>query len=162
SPSAAPHSTGGGPGAASPALRRHWGRRRWWPARATALSQQLVEHAAFGDGEWSALRVADLAARIDAQAVVEGSGEVAGGDRVGGGVGAVRRAGAEDLPAADAAAREQRAEDVRPVVPPAVGVELRRATELAHHDYQRLVQHSPLVQVGEEGGDGAVGGRQEF
>ena len=67
----------------------------------------------------------------------------------------------DHLSAAHPGAREADGEDFRPVVAPGVAVDLRRASELAHGYHQSAVEHSPLMQVFEQGGVSQIEFRQE-
>ena len=97
-------------------------------------------------------------AAIDAEVVQDRRRQVGRRDRVVGHVAAVAGRRAVDLPAAHAAAGQQRGEGVRPVV--AAGLlrvralrelaELRRAAELADRDDQRRLQQAAVVQVFDE------------
>ena len=88
--------------------------------------------------------------RVDAQVVQDRRRQVGGRDRLVGDVAAVVVGRAVDLPAADAAAGQQRREGVRPVV--AAGLlrvgalrelaQLRRAAELADRDDERRLQQA--------------------
>ena len=59
--------------------------------------------------------------------------------------------GADDLAAADAAAGQGHAERPRIVVAAGVGVDARRAAELAHPDHQRPVEQAAFLQVAAPG-----------
>src|SRR5947209_7916669 len=72
---------------------------------------------------------------IDAETVIDGGGELRGGDRRLGGIGGAPVGTAEDLPAADAAAGEQDAVALGPMLAPGVAAgDARRAAELRGHD----------------------------
>ena len=62
--------------------------------------------------------------------------------------------------AADAAAGQNDAEAVGPMVPSGIAVYLGRAPEFSERYHQRRVQKSPDLQILNEGGEGPVGRRE--
>ena len=58
----------------------------------------------------------------------------------------------QDLSPGNPGPSEGEAEDVSPVVPPPLGIDLGRPSELANRDDQRFRQQSPLAQVVEQRG----------
>src|SRR5208337_4650529 len=106
--------------------------------------------------ERPALRTRQFGVEADAQAVVDGRGDLGGGDRaVLGGV-ADLVGGADDGAALDRAAGEQDGPAARVVVAAAGGVDLGGAAELAEGQDQGVLQQPALGQVLEQRRVGVV------
>src|SRR5437016_262235 len=97
---------------------------------------------------WSAGRVRNgVDAWIQAQVVIDGGENLAEGDGPVGGIFAQVIGGADGLAAAHAAAGEESAADLRPVIAAGTTVDTRCAAELAPDHHSHIVQHAALVQV---------------
>ena len=100
----------------------------------------------------------------DAHRLVDGGGDVLGGDGVFDRVGGVLITGPVDVAGGHAAAGEEGGVAVGPVVPAvAVGAgvrgdlaDLRGAAELSHGDDEGVFEQAPVVQVFNEGGEREV------
>ena len=94
--------------------------------------------------------------------MIDGRREIGGRGRIAGRIGGVLVGLAVDLAAANAAAGEQDGVALRPVFAAAVAArDLRRAAELGGHNDQRLVQPAGLLQIGHQGVERLVEGRNE-
>src|SRR5437899_2528988 len=98
-------------------------------------------------GEVGELRGGD----IDPQTLIERGEDVAEMNRPGARLLAPARRRAENLPAAQATARQQRTGNLRPMIAAATGVDPRRAAELAPDDHGNVVQQTPLVEILDQG-----------
>src|SRR5688572_498059 len=117
------------------------------------LLQDGVDELAFIQRERPAEPIANLRAWIDAEAMVNGGGEVGGGRGVGVGLGGVAVARAMDNAAANAAAGQDGSEDLEPVIAAVASragaaddrlTNARRAAHLAGPDDQRLIEHASV------------------
>ena len=97
---------------------------------ASGHAPKSAERLSVGEPVGAAFQVDQLRRRVEAEPPEEGRGEVRGRHRVAVGVGAELVAGAEDLAALNAPAREHRAEAERPVVAPGGRVDLGRPAKL--------------------------------
>src|SRR5262245_13875131 len=82
----------------------------------------------------------------DADGVVDGGGEVGGGDGAVVGSFGAAVGFADDASAADAAARHQGAVAVLPVIAAGLVIDARRPAELAHRHDQRPLQQAAVTQ----------------
>ena len=114
---------------------------------------------AVGEAVGPAGQVEDLGRGSRPNRQKQGRGEVGRGDGVAVGIGPDLVAGAVDGAASDAAAGEDRAVAVRPVVAAGLGVDLGRPAELAQRDHQRRFEQAAAGQVVDQGGEGPVGRR---
>src|SRR5262245_31517103 len=126
-----------------------------------ALRQDAADHFAKGKGEGAAEAVVDLGAGVEAEAVVDGGGQVAGSHGVGGGEGAMAVGGAPDGAGADAGAREESGIDPGPMVAAGAAVDLGSAPELTADDEERFIEEATCFEVAEQGGEAAIEGREK-
>ena len=89
--------------------------------------------------------------RVEAKPPEKGGGEIGRGDGIGVGVGTEFVARAEGDSSLDAAAGQNDAVAVGPVVAPGVGVDLGRPAELAHGDDQRFLEKPASAQIVDQG-----------
>src|ERR1043166_5260479 len=110
-----------------------------------SLLEQFEDRSAFGERDFFAVSANDVSARVDAEGVVDGGGEVGGMDGTAGRFGAVLIGSAEDSAATDAGAGEQHRPDAGPVIAAAAVVQVRGAAHLAGGDDQRGGEQAALV-----------------
>src|SRR5262249_10869298 len=121
----------------------------------------LDRFPAAADFHRPALAVRKARFGVDAQAVIDRGRHVLRSHRVVHRVGTLYVAGPEEGPAADPAPGKDYRIDVRPVLTAALRIHLRRATELAEPDHQRLVQQTALSEVFEQCCVAAILNRQD-
>ena len=100
--------------------------------------------------------------RVDAQQAVERGKHILHGVGLAAGTGALAVGGADHLSRAQAAAGQQRAAAVGPVVAAAFRTDARRPAELAPHEHRHIRIEAPLAQVGQQGGEGVIQRGQEL
>ena len=120
-------------------------------------TKDRLDGLAVGESIGPAGEVDHLPGGVEAESPEERGGEVGGGDGVGVGVGAQLVAGAEGDSATDAAAGQDHAVAVGPVVAPGAGVDLGRSAELAHGDDQGFVEQPAIGEIVDQGGKRPVG-----
>ena len=118
---------------------------------------EIHDGIAAGDHEGAALGVGDFRAWVDAHEVVDGGGDVVGGDGIFCGFAAGFVGRAVDEAAFHAAAGEEDGVALGPVVAGGAGVDFWGAAEFAHPDDEGFVEHAALFEVEEEGGEGLFG-----
>jgi hypothetical protein len=124
---------------------------------AGGVSDHRVDGVPFLQDEiWAVLAVVEDVVGGDVEEVVDGGGDVGGGVAAGGGVGALAVGGADDLADLGAAAGEEDRAGGAPVVAAAVFVDFGGTAELGEEDDERVVEEAALVEVVDEGGEGAV------
>src|SRR6266851_3910742 len=111
------------------------------------LRQQRLERFAHADDEGPALLVRYMFTGIDAQAMVDGCGDIGRADRVDGRIGRAAIGGAINLPTANSAPGHDDGITEGPVVAAGSLVYVWRAAHVAHPDNERLVQESTAVQI---------------
>src|SRR5262249_10704679 len=84
----------------------------------------------------------------------------AGADRLVFDIGRVGIGSAEYRAAPNARAGEQHSITEGPVISAGVGVDLRSAAHVAHHDYQSVLEQAADLEVLHEGAVGGIQGRQ--
>src|SRR5207248_3588214 len=109
--------------------------------------QQAGDRLAFGDLQRPAEVVADLGARIDAEALEDGGEQVADADGVLIDVHAVLTGRAVGDAALEGAAAEDDGPAPAPVIPAAVLVDPRRPAEFAHPQHACVLSHVALCQL---------------
>src|ERR1043165_9536396 len=121
-----------------------------------SLPQDSLDHRAMARGGRAVKTVAYFLCGVDAQAVVDRSGEVRWSGGQGGGFGGVPIARAPDAAALDSAAGENRSEDLAPVIAAVLAGASATDLALAHFwcaahlagpEDERIVEHAALVQV---------------
>src|SRR5438874_12857312 len=88
--------------------------------------------------------------------MINGVGEIGDGERVLVGFAAGGVGGAVNLPAFDAAASQDDAENFRIVVAPSGAVDLGSASKFGRDHDQGGIEHPALVKVADEGGESLV------
>src|SRR5947208_160901 len=113
--------------------------------------------SAFGDdGNWSALRVDPMRREVDAKVLEDRRGEVLRTHGTVFDIVAARVGAADDLAVLQAAAGEDHAHAIEPVIAAGVLRHDRTATELAHDQDQRVVELASLVEISDKLRDGAI------
>ena len=69
---------------------------------------------------------------------------------------------AEDTPTTDPTAHQQRRRHRRPMIPPAIFVDLRRPTKLPPHHDDHVVEHPPLLEIEDQPREPGVEDRQHL
>ena len=131
--------------------------RGYWLAPQDDLTALLTKDvinrsAAVGDGMWPAAVVENRQVGIDSQALIDGGADVRRADRFVFHKGRLSVGSPIDRAAPNAGPREKHRVTIRPVVASGIAVDLGRSAHLAHDNYERFIQQSPLVQVFQESG----------
>ena len=114
------------------------------------VAQQGGNRLSLRDGERPSRHIGKRGVMADTQQVEDGRREVLGFESTLAWVGAVAVARAEDLSAADAGTGECEAEDISPVIAPAVSVDPGRAAEFPNGHDQGLAEQAAIGEVVEE------------
>ena len=130
--------------------------------RRGCIAQQRVKIGSpFGNEERTARHIGECGGVWDTQQVEDGRGQVLWFESTVAWVGAMAVARAVDLSAADAGPGECEAEDMSPVVAPALSVDPGRAAEFADGHDQGLGEQAAIVEVVEERGETDVEDRAQ-